>query len=416
MDDDNLVAQARERRSKKSFDTDLYEDDIQDMYQPMRNFSAPKDAFENVLKNDQQEEDPFKDIKARTIADRESDYHAQRTKRQLSPERLDPFNKKAKGQSYREVMREVDVDREKKELERDIKIRDKREEEHRLRMEALKERDMKANRRRFDQREPPKVSEWEVDDTPAKAKSSWESTPVAETKGKKWDETPKASSWDATPRTDAATPKRSKWDQTPTATSAVQSTPTPEQFAQMTPKEQQEIRIQQETDWRNRYLSDEDLNNMIPVDGYVVLEPPAGYAPIRTPARKLTATPLPMDSGFNMQESMPDGFGESIPYIPGVEGLNYFKAEDAKHFSKLMDSTDVFDLSTEEVKERKIMRLLLKIKNGQPMYRKQAMRQITVGARLFGASALFNQILPLMMSPTLEDQERHLLVFLIDIR
>jgi hypothetical protein len=56
-----------------------------------------------------------------------------------------------------------------------------------------------------------------------------------------------------------------------------------------------------------------------------------------------------MDSGFNMQESMPDGFGAAIPYIPGVEGLNYFKAEDAKHFSKLMDDTDVFDLSTEEV-------------------------------------------------------------------
>lgn len=31
-------------------------------------------------------------------------------------------------------------------------------------------------------------------------------------------------------------------------------------------------------------------------------------------------------------------------------------------------------------------------------------------ARLFGANALFSQILPLLMSPTLEDQERHLLV------
>jgi hypothetical protein len=31
-------------------------------------------------------------------------------------------------------------------------------------------------------------------------------------------------------------------------------------------------------------------------------------------------------------------------------------------------------------------------------------------ARDFGAGPLFNQILPLLMSPTLEDQERHLLV------
>ena len=42
------------------------------------------------------------------------------------------------------------------------------------------------------------------------------------------------------------------------------------------------------------------------------------------------------------------------------------------------------------------------------------MRQITDGAKLFGPAALFNQILPLLMSPTLEDQERHLLVKVID--
>ncbi len=37
-----------------------------------------------------------------------------------------------------------------------------------------------------------------------------------------------------------------------------------------------------------------------------------------------------------------------------------------------------------------------------------ALRQITDKAREFGAGPLFNQILPLLMSPTLEDQERHL--------
>ena len=50
------------------------------------------------------------------------------------------------------------------------------------------------------------------------------------------------------------------------------------------------------------------------------------------------------------------------------------------------------------------MKLLLKIKNGTPPMRKAAMRQITDKAREFGAAALFNQILPLLMSPTLEDQ------------
>jgi splicing factor 3B subunit 1 len=67
-------------------------------------------------------------------------------------------------------------------------------------------------------------------------------------------------------------------------------------------------------------------------------------------------------------------------------------------------------LSVEELKERKIMKLLLKVKNGTPAQRKSALRQLTDKARDFGAGPLFNQILPLLMSPTLEDQERHLLV------
>ena len=60
------------------------------------------------------------------------------------------------------------------------------------------------------------------------------------------------------------------------------------------------------------------------------------------------------------------------------------------------------------------MKLLLKVKNGTPPQRKTALRTITDKAREFGAGPLFNQILPLLMAPTLEDQERHLLVKVID--
>lgn len=78
-----------------------------------------------------------------------------------------------------------------------------------------------------------------------------------------------------------------------------------------------------------------------------------------------------------------------------------------------MDETEEEELNPEEAKERKILRMLLKIKNGTPPQRKTALRQITDKARDFGAGPLFNQILPLLMSPTLEDQERHLLVKVI---
>ena len=60
------------------------------------------------------------------------------------------------------------------------------------------------------------------------------------------------------------------------------------------------------------------------------------------------------------------------------------------------------------------MRLLLKVKNGTPPMRKQAMRELSNRAREFGAGPLFNQILPLMMSSALEDQERHMLVKVVD--
>ncbi|KAK8960169.1 hypothetical protein KSP40_PGU018514 [Platanthera guangdongensis] len=68
----------------------------------------------------------------------------------------------------------------------------------------------------------------------------------------------------------------------------------------------------------------------------------------------------------------------------------------------------------EEQKERRIKRLLLKVMNGTLLQRETALRQLTDKAREFGAGPLFNKILPLLMQPTLGDQERHLLVKVID--
>ena len=138
-----------------------------------------------------------------------------------------------------------------------------------------------------------------------------------------------------------------------------------------------------------------------------------GYIPIRTPARKLTATPTPIagtPQGFFIQQEEKTKMIESQP----KGNLPFMKPEDAQYFDKLLVDVDEETLSPEEQKERKIMKLLLKIKNGTPPMRKAALRQITDKAREFGAGPLFNQILPLLMSPTLEDQERHLLVKVID--
>ncbi|XP_064185668.1 splicing factor 3B subunit 1 isoform X3 [Anguilla rostrata] len=266
----------------------------------------------------------------------------------------------------------------------------------------------------------------------------------------RWDETPKTeretpghgSGWAETPRTDrgdesvgetptpGASKRKSRWDETPASqmgsstplltpgktpigTPAMNmATPTPGHLMSMTPEQLQAWRWEREIDERNRPLTDEELDAMFP-EGYKVLPPPAGYVPIRTPARKLTATPTPIGgmTGFHMQTE--DRTMKTVNDQPSGN-LPFLKPDDIQYFDKLLVEVDESTLSPEEQKERKIMKLLLKIKNGTPPMRKAALRQITDKAREFGAGPLFNQILPLLMSPTLEDQERHLLVKVID--
>ncbi|XP_035742278.1 splicing factor 3B subunit 1-like isoform X1 [Vespa mandarinia] len=247
-------------------------------------------------------------------------------------------------------------------------------------------------------------------------------TPSASKRRSRWDETPSnqtpGSMTPQTPATPLTTPHQASVltpsGVTPTGPKAMGlATPTPGHLMSMTPEQLQAYRWEKEIDERNRPLSDDELDALFP-PGYKVLQPPAGYIPIRTPARKLTATPTPIagtPQGFFIQtEDKNAKFVDNQP----KGNLPFMKPEDAQYFDKLLVDVDEETLSPEEQKERKIMKLLLKIKNGTPPMRKAALRQITDKAREFGAGPLFNQILPLLMSPTLEDQERHLLVKVID--
>ena len=189
-------------------------------------------------------------------------------------------------------------------------------------------------------------------------------------------------------------------------------TPTPGQLGSMTPEQVQRARMRQEIDDRNRPLSDDELNSLFPTDGYEILEPPPGYMPNRIHRINATPTPLANQTGYHIPAEYQDVAKMGIGSVE--EGLPDLKPEDEQYFAKLLVDVDESQLDAESFKERKIMKLLLKIKNGNPQMRKSSLRQITANARELGASALFSQILPLLMSPTLEDQERHLLVKVID--
>lgn len=281
---------------------------------------------------------------------------------------------------------------------------------------------------------------WDETPTPGRVADS-DATPAgAVTPGA----TPAGMTWDATPKlAGLATPtpkkQRSRWDETPAtmgsatpmagATPAAAytpgvtpvggvelATPTPGAInlrGPMTPEQYNLLRWEKDIEERNRPLTDEELDSMFPQDGYKILEPPASYVPIRTPARKLLATPTPMGTPLYSIPEENRGQQFDVPKeAPG--GLPFMKPEDYQYFGALLNEDDEEELSPDEQKERKIMKLLLKVKNGTPPQRKTALRQLTDKAREFGAGPLFNRILPLLMQPTLEDQERHLLVKVID--
>ncbi|KAJ2084803.1 U2 snRNP component prp10, partial [Coemansia sp. S100] len=455
---DNLKAQLEaERRKRKEladsstgsrnistdikFDTDIYTSDkfagydtsidthtAQDTVPPPATgrfgITAPRELIDELNgAGAEEEDDPFKAIQRargvnRVIADRESDYQKRRHDRQLSPDHAEG------GVSYSEVMRKNQLDREKADLLAKIK----------------KAQDTAEEKRVVDTSQPPK-RRWDVE-TPVHPSSAVAATP----KRNRWDQTPadvgavaatpRRNRWDETPQTAPGTvafgetPKRvrSKWDETPamiSGSSAIDFGATPAgniglatpSAVQMTAGNVSILAKQSDVmDARNVFQTDEELDSLLPKDGYMIMEPPPTYIPIRTPARKLMATPAPLrgSEGFLIQEESRHADYDIPKEVPGVGALPFFKQDDMQFFGKLLDGQSEEDLDVAEKRERQVLRLLLKIKNGTPPMRKVAMRQIAERAREFGAAPIFNQTLPLLMSPSLEEQERHLLVKVID--
>ena len=401
--------------------------DVDDSRRLIGQYTASKEQMNEFASGNGVEEE---DIllgreKSARIADRETDYQKRRFDRgPLTPTRADPFaaNKDAgvgsDGQTYREVMQIQDLEREEARVQKLLAEKQGNSEnglvEHKptLKDEVDKENtesgstvDVVPTRKR--------KKRWDVSSEPTPSPE----VPTADstTKRSRWDETP------APPGAEALSTKRSRWDQAPvlggTTPVGNQGLATPTH-----PSQTPAVLAGFGTDigGRSGPFTDEELDTMLPSEGYEVLEPPPGYEPTRI-VRKALATPAPAASangfgGFMMQEpENPRTMGKQLPTeIPGVGDLQFFKAEDMAYFGKLVDGQDENAMSVEDLKERKIMRLLLKVKNGTPPMRKTALRQLTDNARQFGAGSLFNQILPLLMEKTLEDQERHLLVKVID--
>ncbi|KAL3783566.1 hypothetical protein ACHAW5_007874 [Stephanodiscus triporus] len=309
-------------------------------------------------------------------------------------------------------------------------------------------------RKRWDET-PIAASSGSVMRAAAAATTSSDATPLIMGGGGGWDATPMmgggrgattatTSIVSATPGADGR-PKRSRWDSTPapstTTTTTTMMTPSllGGQTPMLTGNLAKALSNEREMERRNRPWTDAALDAILPIEGYVTLPPPSSYVPMRTPGRRLLSAPTPYGAsgGFTMEVPPEEREGQTVQDIREAYGvpvsvdsreliggesasasdgaLPYIKPEDMQYFGRLAEEVDDEGrLTKEEARERQIMALLLKIKSGTPPQRKTAMRQITDKARTFGAGPLFHQILPLLMSPALEDQERHLLVKVID--
>lgn len=374
------------------------------------------------------------------IGERQDSYHQRQINRRLSPERGDMFADKTPSRGYAEIMKEEQAKNEYEETLKKIdEIEKKKDEDNR---NALK--------RKWEEPPPPSSS----DSSSSAKKSKWsDETPVASMATNA--ATPVSSRWDATPvntpagitpgrmsRWNTPTPmssssvgsessKRSRWDETPAGQTPVAApdditpllaTESTTRLADtsVTAEVAAHVRYNRELQLRNRPLTDDELDSLLP-SGYQILIPPKGYVEKNTPSRALLSTPTPYNStpGFFMQNSttpLPFGGSELMNSLgtPTDPSLPEIKPEDIQFFGKLFTSEKEENMTTEEAIERKILQLLLKIKNGTPLQRKGALRQISDRAREYGAKAIFDNILPILMSQTLEDQERHLMVKVID--
>ena len=445
---------------------EIEEEESEHFRRKMPSYTAPDSILRDIPRGggDQEADDVFKSRSAQTIGERENAYQA----------RVRDVYAKAEGRigagrSYRDTLEETLLEKEEKELR--LKLQKQQQEEAERQAHGHPEAAAPATKKRSrwdlgtalnpdqDAVKKPKTEEDGQTESASAAprRSRWDISAASDASNgaapaaapaprvSRWDQTPDLKSGvgqQSTSTNVAATPlvvsgsgRASRWDQTPLVASGgstnVMSTPLVVSgggsgniaaggvsLDNLTPEQYQALRRDATIQRLNRPLTAAELDAMLPGENqdFIIIPPPANYVPLRNTHGKPRPL-LPANTGFVVSGSTTglganaEEFGMTIEI---GQGLPELKVEDKKHFEKLLDRKDDTEMSAEEVKERKVLKLLLKVKNGLPLQRKQALRQLSDKALEFGPELLFHKILPLLMSPTIEEQERHLLVKVID--
>ncbi|QPG75206.1 hypothetical protein FOA43_002556 [Brettanomyces nanus] len=170
-------------------------------------------------------------------------------------------------------------------------------------------------------------------------------------------------------------------------------------------------------------LNDQNLTLLLP-PGFKKVPVPSEYTPSSldmpdfssfNPQTNVAGYMIPEVSSYKDVQTQMAVNPQLIHEVPGIKDLKYFKDSDMAVFHKLISTRDIPDsqLSVLDKKERNCMKMILNVKNGSSQSRRVAMRQLTENASSFGPEILFDILLPLLMTKTLEEQERHLLVKMV---
>ena len=150
-------------------------------------------------------------------------------------------------------------------------------------------------------------------------------------------------------------------------------------------------------DPRNSFLSDQQLNEILPTEGYIIIPVPSNYRPTR-----ITNSIL-LDQGNKGNIATSERTAEELPAMT---------EEDKVYFGSLLVPEE--GLTGLEKRERKVLTFLLKIKNGTSSIRKNATKDLLSRAIDLGADSVLKPLLSLLQLGSFDEWERHLLIKILD--
>lgn len=153
------------------------------------------------------------------------------------------------------------------------------------------------------------------------------------------------------------------------------------------------------------------VNNIVLSDSVLDKLLPSGYIKASKQLSLLEDSYyLPPSTDKQNQQAMQELI---VTEAPDITGLQFYRRQDEQYFGKLTHLKLLTHPDNHQKQQIKVVSLLLKIKNGSPAIRKRALRTFVEETTSFGPEIIFDEILPLLKEPSLEDQERHVLVKLI---